>query len=217
MLKISSTEKPCPLRQDVTGFTLLELLISITLSVIILAILFAAMRVGYKSQEKGIEREEISQRMRIIGDRITWLLRGVYPYTVTKPEGKTIYFMGKPDLIGFVTTSVEGNAEGTEDRAGLKWVSIWADSEGLKLREKVYFLEDVFEDTEGKIYILDPSVKDIEFEYLDSTEGTWESEWEPKEKDYLPSAVRVKILFKYNDKEIRMPELVVKIGAIKKL
>ncbi|MEW6214315.1 MAG: type II secretion system protein GspJ [Nitrospirota bacterium] len=216
MFKISSAEKPCPLRQDVTGFTLLELLISITLSVVVLAILFAGMRLGYKSQEKGIEREEISQRMRILGDRITWLLRGAYPYTVTKPEGKIIYFMGESNRIGFVTTSVESNTERPEDRAGLKWVSISVDSNGLKLREAVYLLEDVFEDTVGKTYILDPSVKDIEFEYLDSSDEEWKPEWEPKEKDYLPSAVKVKILFKYNDREIRMPELVVKIGAIRK-
>jgi prepilin-type N-terminal cleavage/methylation domain-containing protein len=208
------------MRKNQHGFTLLELLIGITLSVIVLLILFAGMRLGYRSQEKGIEREEISQRMRILGDRITWLLRGAYPYTVKKPDGKIVYFMGKSDSIGFVTTSVDSYAEGPEDRAGLKWVLISADSDGLKIKENIYFLEDVLEDEGGKTYILDPSVKEIEFEYLDISEedkeGTWRSDWEPKDKDYLPSAVKVKILFNYNDKEIHMPELVVRIEAIKK-
>lgn len=206
--------------RDKDGFTLLELLIGITLSVIVLLILFAGMRLGYRSQEKGIEREEISQRMRILGDRITWLLRGAYPYTVTKPEGKMVYFMGKSDSIGFVTTSTDNYAQGPEDRAGLKWVSISVDSDGLKIRENVYFLEDVLEDKGGKTYIFDPSVKDIKFEYLDISEedkeGSWVTEWETKDKDYLPSAVKVKILFNYNDKEIQMPDLIVKIEAIKK-
>ncbi len=202
------------------GFTLLELLISITLSVIVLAILFAGMRLGYKSQEKGKEREEISQRIRILGDRITWLLRGAYPYIITRPEGKKVYFMGKSDTIGFVTTSVENTAEGPEDRAGLKWVSLSVDSSGLKLREAVYFLEDVFEDTVGRTYIIDPTVQEIDFEYLDSpdqnTEAIWKNEWEPSEKDYLPAAVKVRIVFKYNDKDIRMPDLIVKVGSIRK-
>ncbi len=202
------------------GFTLLELLISITLSVIVLAILFAGMRLSYKSQEKGKEREEISQRIRILGDRITWLLRGAYPYIITRPEGKKVFFMGKSDTIGFVTTSVENTAEGPEDRAGLKWVSLSVDSSGLKLREAVYFLEDVFEDTVGKTYIIDPAVQKIDFEYLDSPdqdiEAIWETEWEPSEKNYLPSAVKVRIVFKYNDKDIRMPDLIVKVGSIRK-
>lgn len=202
------------------GFTLLELLISITLSVIVLAILFAGMRLSYKSQEKGKEREEISQRIRILGDRITWLLRGAYPYIITRPEGKKVFFMGKSDTIGFVTTSVENTAEGPEDRAGLKWVSLSVDSNGLKLREAVYFLEDVFEDTVGRTYIIDPTVQEINFEYLDSpdknTEAIWKTEWDPSEKNYLPSAVKVRIVFKYNDKDIRMPDLIVKVGSIRK-
>ncbi|MBM4136399.1 MAG: prepilin-type N-terminal cleavage/methylation domain-containing protein [Nitrospira sp.] len=208
------------LKLNNNGFTLLELLISITLSVIVLAILFAGMRLGYKSQEKGKEREEISQRMRILGDRITWLLRGAYPYIITRPEGKKVYFMGKSDTIGFVTTSVENTAEGPEDRAGLKWVSLSVDSSGLKLREAVYFLEDVFEDTVGKTYIIDPTVQKIDFEYLDSPdqdiEAIWETEWDPSEKNYIPSAVKVRIVFKYNDKDIRMPDLIVKVGSIRK-
>jgi len=38
------------------GFTLLELLIALSLSIVILIILFAALRLGYKSEAKGMER-----------------------------------------------------------------------------------------------------------------------------------------------------------------
>jgi prepilin-type N-terminal cleavage/methylation domain-containing protein len=202
------------------GFTLLELLISITLSVTIIVILFAGLRLGYKSMEKGTEREETAQRMRILGDRISWLLRGAYPYIRSIPEGKMLYFKGESDSVGFVTSSVDTPAEGPEDSAGLKWVYLWVDSDGLKLREAVFFLEDVMEDDIGTVYTLDPKVKDLKIEYFKitegETEGEWESEWESKDKDSLPSAVKVKLTFLINEKEIQMPEIIVRINAVLK-
>ena len=45
-----------------------------------------------------------------------------------------------------------------------------SDREGLKMREKVFFLEDVFEDDGGKVYLLDPEVKTLELEYYDIPE-----------------------------------------------
>lgn len=202
------------------GVTLVELVIAITLSIIILIILFAAMRLGYKSQEKGTEKAEITQKIRIIGDRITWLVRGAYPYSIRKPDGQKIFFEGKSDQIGFVTSSIDTYGKGPEDLAGLKWVSIYTDNSGLKMREKVFFLEDAFDDSGGKVYVFDPEVKKLEFEYLDIPEdkeqGDWISEWDPDEKTYLPSAVRIKISFEHNGKDISIPEIIAKINAYKK-
>lgn len=203
-----------------SGLTLLELLLAITLSIVIIVILFAAMRLGYKSQERGSEKAEITQKIRIIGDRITWLIRGTYPFFIKKPDKQKIFFEGESDRIGFVTTSVDIYGKGPEDIAGLKWVSIFKDNNGLTIREKVFFLEDVFDDSEGKVHVLDPEVKKLEFEYFDVPEdegqGDWVSEWDPDEKEYLPSAVRVKITFEHNGKTIVMPEIIVRINAHKK-
>lgn len=203
------------------GFTLLELLIAISLSVIIFVILFASLRLGHKSQEKGTQKAEELQKLRIIGDRITWLIRGTYPFTVKKPDSQKIYFKGDSGSIGFVTTSTDSFGKGPEDIAGLKWVSIFTENDGMKIREKVFFLEDVFDDSGGKVYVLDPDVKKMELEYLDVPEdkgqGDWVSEWDPADKQYLPSAVKVKITFEFQKKTIVMPEIIVRINAYKKL
>lgn len=202
------------------GVTLIELLIAITLSIVIILILFAGMRLGYKSQETGTEKAETTQKIRIIGDRITWLIRGAYPFFIKKPGGQKIYFEGKQDSIGFVTTSVDTYAKGPEDIAGLKWISIYTDDDGLKIRENVFFLEDVFDATAGKVYVFDPEVTKMEFEYFDlpedKKEGTWVSDWDPDEKKYLPSAVKVKITFLHNRKNIAVPEMIVRISTYKK-
>jgi general secretion pathway protein J len=207
------------MNQKNKGFTLVELVIALTLSVVIFVILLSAMRLAYKSQEKGAERIEVDQKIRVMGDRITWLLRGAYPFFIKKTvdRDQKLYFEGESDKIGFVTSSVDSYGKGPEDLAGLKWVSIFIDNEGLKMREKVFFLEDVFDDDGGKVYLLDPEVKKLEFEYYDlpedETEGDWVSDWDPDEKDYIPTAVKFKITFEHEGKTVVMPEIIVRINA----
>ncbi len=202
------------------GFTLVELLIAITLSIVIFVILLAAMRLGYKSQATGMERSEQAQKVRIICDRVAWLLRGTFPFFLNKIDKQKLYFAGKSDQVGFVTSSVDAYGSGPEDLAGLKWVSIFTDREGLKIREKVYFLEDVFDDSGGKVYLLDPDVNTIAFEYFDIPEGekqgSWVSEWDPDDKETLPAAVKVSMTMVQGEKKIELPELIVRITSQRK-
>jgi len=202
------------------GITLLELLIAITLSILILAVLGAAMRLGYKSQAKGTERSEMTQKIRILEDRIAWLIRGAYPFYLNKPDEKKIYFDGKSDRVGLVTSSIDVHGTGPEDLAGLKWVSIFVDNEGLKIREKVYFLEDVFDDSKGKVYLLDPEVKKIAFEFFEIKEGekqgSWVSEWDPSDKETIPTAVKFTITLERNGQKIELPEMIVKTAVQRK-
>jgi hypothetical protein len=202
------------------GFTLLELLIAITLSIVIFVILFAALRLGHKSQAKGMEKSEQSQKLRILADRVSYLIRGVYPYYLNTIDDQKIFFDGKSDSAGFVTSSVDVHAAGPEDQAGLKWVYIFTDSEGLKIREKVFFLEDVFDDSKGNVYLIDPDVKKIEFEYYDMPEGekqgSWVTEWNPDDQETVPLAVKVRMTLEQNGKKTELPELIVRISAQRK-
>lgn len=205
------------MHQKNKGFTLIELIIALALSVVIVVILLAAMRLAYKSQAKGAERVEMAQKIRLLEDRITWLLRGAYPFYVKKTDEEKIFFKGESDQIGFVTSSVDSYGEGPEDLAGLKWISIFTDREGLQMREKVFFLEDVFEDEGGKLYLLDPEVKTLDLEYYDipedEKEGDWVSYWDPEDKTYLPEAVKFKITIEHEGKNIVLPEIIVRINA----
>jgi hypothetical protein len=211
-------------RNHNTGFTLLEIIIALTISLAIFLILFAALRLGYKSQESGTEKEEVTQTMRILDDRIAWLIRGVYPFLFIDPlklDQQILYFEGKDDAIGFVTTSVNNRATGPEDIGGLKFVSIFTDSKGLEIREKVFFLKDAFDDSGGKVSTLDPEVTKLEFEYFDvppgEKEGDWVSDWDASDKKYLPAAVKVRITFEHNGKTIVLPEMIVRISTQKDL
>lgn len=208
------------LSSDRRGYTLLELLIALALAAILLVILFSALRLAHKSQTKGAERAEFTQKVRIIQDRLSWLIRGAYPYMVNNPDGKKLYFQGEDDRVGLVTTSVDTFGRGPEDRAGLKWVSISVEDKGLLIREKVYFLKDVFDDDGGREFYLDPDVKKIAFEYFDvpddKEQGEWVSDWDPDEKDYLPSAVKYTLTLEVKGKKVELPEMVVAIRTTRK-
>lgn len=198
------------------GFTLIEIVIAMTLSVLLFMIVFSALRLGEKSQEKGIEREDISQRMRIISDRITWLIKGAYPYIVKKQDETVLYFSGTSSSLGLVTTSVDTYSEKPQDLGGLKWIKILRDEDGLKIKENVFISEDNLDGTGGEEYVFDPYVSSIGFEYLDTVnegdKGTWSNNWS-KEKDYLPSLVKIKIVLEHEGKKVEMPPIVTRIMA----
>ncbi len=188
------------------GLTLLEILLGIAITSVVFVLLLSALRLGQRSQEKGESRQELAQRMRVLSDRLAWLLRGAYPYVVRTADETKLFFSGSESGVGFVTTSVDSYSDGPEDVAGLKWVGINVDEEGLKISEKVYFLDE--EDAVASESLLDPSVRKIRFEYLGPGEGeeeAWFNEWPGQEREHLPSAVRITLVLEHEGAEVALP------------
>ncbi|MGA1843442.1 MAG: type II secretion system protein J [bacterium] len=103
-----------------SGFTLLELMISVTILTLILGVIFGAMRLGSRSWEKGEERIDRLQRMRVTYDILSEDIRSIplsggrrqgdYGKIPICPEGKgcnqkAVLFIGESDRIRFVTTN----------------------------------------------------------------------------------------------------------------
>ena len=198
------------------GFTLLELIISIAISGLILVILGSSMMLSWKAEENASERQELSERIRVITQQITWLLRGAYPFVKATPEGRTLYFEGKPDSVSLVTTSVL-KQDDIINRAGLKWIRLFVEDGELKVQEKLFFQNDIFEEEGGKVYTISDDIEDIAFEYFDrdNPEGDqdWTDNWDPKEKNYLPAIIKISIKLKFKERIIDIPPLMVKIEA----
>ena len=205
-------------RNNSSGFTLLELILAITISGLILVVLASSMMLGWRSEEKASEREELSEQIRIITQRLTWLIRGAYPFLKATPEGRTLYFGGTEDTLGFVTTSV---TKGTDliNSPGLKWVKFYLENDRLMVREKLFYEKDIFEDEGGKTYTIGDDIYELKFEYLDRDnkegEEQWVDEWDPKDKDYLPALVKVQLKLTYKDRVVEIPPIIVKIEATK--
>jgi general secretion pathway protein J len=153
------------------GFTLLEILLAISILSILVVILISGLHVGIKSWEKGEERIDESQTTRIVQDLIFQDIRSCYPYQIAFENKRTLVFQGESDRIDFIATSASFVSQSRD--VGLREVSYYidddpsTDQEGLVVREAmVTQKEDVFSDERGTIIELDNHVKSIKFRYF---------------------------------------------------
>ena len=101
-----------------TGFTLLELIISLFIIAAIAAITLGGVRLGITTRDVGEQKVDSYQRLRIIGEQVSQKIKSAYPKFVQvtdifpKKAGNTLNqpppilaFEGKPDSIRFLTFS----------------------------------------------------------------------------------------------------------------
>ncbi len=88
------------------GFTLLELLISITLLGIIILIVTGATRLGFRSVDSGERKVESLERMRTSLNIIESQIQSEIPLTYTEDDGsRKFYFKGSADSMELSTNS----------------------------------------------------------------------------------------------------------------
>jgi len=110
------------------------------------------------------------------------------------------------------------------DKAGLKWVKIYLDSEGLKTMENFFFLSEDYESGSPIERVLDDTVTELSFEYLDMgekrmDEWEWKSEWSMEDTEYLPAAIKVQVSVREEgaEKDTELPPFTVKIQSSRQI
>lgn len=174
------------------GFTLIEVVLALSILVILLGVLFSAIRLGIRSWEKGESAVEESAVRRYIATRLARDIGSMYPYIQNDGESAKYLFNGSADSFGFVTAS-ERYADNLP-WGGARWVLYSAGDKGLMVAEKTVPSRDVEKPEGGSIFILSPQVKEIRFEYM-GPDG-WEKSWNADDKGRLPSSVRSSVTFK---------------------
>jgi prepilin-type N-terminal cleavage/methylation domain-containing protein len=171
---------------DEQAFTLLELLISMTILSVIIVIILSGFHIGTRSWETGEQRVEKNQRLRIAAIQLREEIRSAFALKVKgmvdEIEKPFSAFVGESDSLKFITSTagLVPNPVGTKLRAVYYEVS----SEGLVAWESYLNFEDFFDDPEsvGEEIIVNPDVTDISFRYCDYIEGEEEEEEaEPEE------------------------------------
>lgn len=192
-----------------TGFTLLELILSIAILSAVLVTIYATLSMGSRTWDKGERDIEKVQRMRVIMDLLSREIKAAYPYKVTPSEldtHKEFYaFDGKKDFLSFVSCVPLHGGSGK-----LSWLTFWVEEgEGLVVVERDALRSDIFAEREvidkDEMVVLDPWVTDIRFEYYIAEEGdigeaaeeegAWEETWDAEEEGSLPQAVSVAVTF----------------------
>jgi general secretion pathway protein J len=196
------------------GFTLLELLISMTIVAMIVVIMFGAFRIGIRAWEKGEKDVDIRQRQRIVLDLVKRQLASISMADVRNPDQQPILFKGDSKSVEFV--SYIPLTPGS--RRGLVYVKYAVSHETGDDRERLSFYErgvasPVKKTGAGETGPGEPDaadflellsgMKSIVFEYLktrpEEKESPWQESWDPAVEKDTPRAIRITL--QENDKK----------------
>lgn len=169
------------------GFTLLELIISITILSLIAVIIGSGFRLGLKAWERGDEEAEAVQTMRVLSGLVFQQLKSAYPYKIKIDDKNVVVFKGEPDSMIFVTTL------STPYPGGFKWVRYLHKDGALLYKEGMLPDKELIDNIPGDEEILENDVDEVNFQYYSNDEGEWKESWEFSDK--LPGAVRAQISY----------------------
>jgi len=193
------------------GFTLLETLLTLSILVVMLGIVFSAMRMGIRSWEKGDAAAEEMAAVRAITSKLEREIGSAYPYRDMADGTDTVLFTGASEELGFVTVSPGHSGL---PWGGARWVYYSLQGDILTVREKTIPSAGVFRDEGGALMELDRKIDRLAFEYLG--EDGWENSWSADDRKALPSSVRVIITFTDGRKPVTKTALVGVAGTISK-
>jgi len=202
------------------GFTLIEIVLALSITAVVLAVVYGGIRLAYRSSERGEAHMDASQQIRTLMDRIVPVIHSAYPFWIRTEDGNVLFFAGKSDSLGFVTSDVDNYRDDIPNLPGLKWVRFFVDGDGLNMEEDYFFNQKALEgEGDPDVLPVAPFVSDIAFEYLevdaDTSETTWLDEWEVDEEERfeLPRAVRVSLQIETGDGSVDLPPIVARIYA----
>lgn len=181
------------------GFTLLELMLSITILAVMLTIVFGAFRIGARAWEKGEAAVEEHQHLRIVLGRITRQLAAATLPAAADPQEAPAYFKGDARELAFVSQVplIPRNERGLvyvryDVRPGQDRTN------QLVFDEHTILIADQGEDrtpVKEKAILLLTGLEAISFEYLGQGQRTeslaWRSSWDSLQDQGLPRAIKM--------------------------
>jgi general secretion pathway protein J len=189
-----------------SGFTLIEVIVTLTILGFIVLMISGTFRLGLASWEKGDSIKEDYQKIRMMSQLVSRQMKSIVPYKIRteKAEGNYLAFDGKAHSLRFVS-ALPIKAKRPE---GFVYVVYQFKDEGdkkgrLVLYEqralnKDFFEEDLKEDTAVTLF---GGISQVRFEYYrEADEGKsrtaeWVEEWNAKEEKELPKAVRMTVTY----------------------
>lgn len=184
------------------AFTLLELIISLTIIAVILVIIFGAFRIGIRAWEKGENNIDKLQRYRIVLDLIHRQLTSITYKNVTIDDKEQLILKGDAKFFEF-TSHVSLKPENqfgivyvkyriTENEKAGETFSAY--EKNMVLFDKEFKISDI---DDNEFFELIPNAQSISFEYLKppeqgmEEEPEWQNKWDPEDDQGLPLAVKL--------------------------
>lgn len=205
------------------GFTLVEVMVTLTILGFILLMLFGVIRLALSSWHKGEEIQETDQQIRTVEQFLCRQIKSAYPYKAksSRAEGNYLFFEGTPQRLKFISTyslrykKSEGLVMVIYDlrqENGKGTLFCWEKRVLNKdLQEEVY-------DAEAALPLL-KYLTEAYFEYYqeeDEVKGVsaaWVPEWSGKEQGQLPGAVHLRLKYEKEKGKPTQIDLVMRLPA----
>lgn len=197
------------------GFTLLELLVGLTLLGVLMILVYSALNMGLRAWDTGDARAAEAAHQRIVQTFLRREMEQIFPVRWRGiPESK-IAFEGAKNELRFVTAL---NLGASAKDGGLQWAHLYVadDGDGTTARRSLFLKRDVF-DLHAKDWTtldgakptrLIAGVKEVELSYFGAENETVEPKWVNEWTNPLRVPLLVKIVVKA-DNGRDVPELVV--------
>jgi prepilin-type N-terminal cleavage/methylation domain-containing protein len=177
-----------------SGFTLIEVVLGLTIFALLGAILYGAFALGHSAGAKSQASALRSQKQRSVADLLGSYIRSAYPYR-SSPQEQSVFFEGASDRLAFVSAYSHGMGGRGMAKIYIAAAEAGAGESALSLEEVTPVRLDAGEGAMGVVHrvILEARVEGMRIAYLDpETEAeTWEERWDGTERRRLPRAVRL--------------------------
>ncbi len=186
------------------GFTLLELIISITLLAMLSVLLFGGLSFGTRVWEKTQTSTTDTNRIRSVQALLAGELSQIYPiFVLASPADRHVEFDGEANAVTFLTPS-------RTMPGALNWVHIAAEHiNGQVVLTENAVPELAVSQSNVAHKILMPGLKSLDFAYFGTwssdTPAQWNASW--KNGPALPALIRVRASFA--DRNEKWPDLIV--------
>ena len=196
------------------GFTLLELLIALSIVGALLVIAFGGLRVALTAWARGEDRAEIHQHARGIAQVLSRAVGAAYPYKGAlgeAPENRLL-FKGSENRLELVTQAAPFPSDVPAAFTAVV-IAMEDDAQGraLVVRQRVLPNREPF--TRAEVVLRDPALQVLELRYLGEG-GTWAETWDADAEQKLPLAVRIRFSIARNGKLEPAPPMTVSLRTI---
>jgi general secretion pathway protein J len=194
-------------RMGSSGFTLIEVLISITITAILVTIIFMAFRLGSRAWERGEQNLEPMQRQRAVLNLLQKQLSSICTCNISRMEGKPSLLQGTPAEMTFLsnTSIIPGSGPGIVKVTYRIMTDKENKSESLLVHEESLSYMPVTPPpsaTTGQngFKVLLANYYSIQFEYFEASPATnapyWQEKWKAEQKNKFPGAVKITLVRK---------------------
>jgi general secretion pathway protein J len=175
----------------VRGFTLVEVVLALSIAAAVLVIVFGGLRVALAAWSKGEARAARLDHARGVIVLLERALDGAFPYRFVAPQEREphVLFDGRPDRVTFATLAPP--FPGAVSIA-FTAVSLSSEETGLTLRQQV--LPSLLVLDRLAPVLVDRETAAVRFRYLGERPGAWQDAWDMSREETIPRAVEITLV-----------------------